>query len=182
MANLPKEMKFVLIQGSLRKGSRTALIINEIAKKLEKKGFSFNIIDLTQLNMEFCDGRPLEQYNEDLQGAYQVLKSAHGYIIGMPVYQYSVSGPLKNFLDIVSGAMKGKPFGVVCTSGGVRSYLASADLMKILSFEASAIPLQPTVHTYKADFEGEKIINEKIHEKIDALLENLIKLAPITSP
>ncbi len=179
--NSQEQLRIVLIQGSLRKESRTALIINEVARKLERRRVGFSIIDLTNLKMEFCDGRPLNEYNNDLQQAYQILKEAHGYIIGMPVYQYSVSGPLKNFLDIVSGAMKRKPFGVACTSGGIRSYLASADLMKILSFEVSAIPLQPTIHAHADDFDGNEIITKKIHKKMDSLIDNLIKIASMNS-
>ncbi len=179
MNNNEREIKIVLIQGSLGKNSRTVLIINEIARSLSEKQILHDTIDLASIKLEFCDGRPLEEYNDDLKQAYQLLKDADGYIIGMPVYQYSVSGPLKNFLDIVSGAMKEKPFGVACISGGIRSYLASADLMKILSFEVSAIPIQPTIHAYEDDFSKDTIVNKKIYEKIEKLIENLVKISRI---
>ena len=49
---------------------------------------------------KWIDGRDLKDYNEDLQKAYKQIEEANGYVIGMPVYCYSVSGVLKNFLDI----------------------------------------------------------------------------------
>ncbi len=168
-------VKIVLIQGSLSKKSKTSIVLEKAAEILEKKGVSYEMLDLRKLNMEFCDGRPLEEYNNDMQKAYHILKSADAYIIGMPVYQYSVSGPLKNFLDIVSGAMKRKIAGIVCVSGGTRSYLASQDLMKILSFEVHVVSVQPTVHASKEDFDGQQIVNPKIIEKIEGMVDSILR-------
>jgi multimeric flavodoxin WrbA len=41
-----------------------------------------------------------------LQDAYKRIEDAEAIIFGMPVYQYSMSGVLKNFVDICGGAMK----------------------------------------------------------------------------
>tara|TARA_Y100001936_G_C16036583_1_gene648958 strand:+ start:249 stop:440 length:192 start_codon:yes stop_codon:yes gene_type:complete len=63
-----------------------------------------------------------------------MVDKADGLIIGMPVFCFSVSGPLKNFTDITSSAMEEKVAGIFCTTGGSMSYLASADLAKILAY------------------------------------------------
>ena len=167
----------VVIQGSLNPNSRTAIVTQKTAEVLTEKGISFETIDLRELEMEFCDGRELEEYNQDMQDAYQKMEAADAYIIGMPVYQYSIAGPLKNFLDITMGAMKGeKPVGIICNSGGVRSYLASAELMKALSFEVSALCVQPTVHTWAGDFEDGAIKDPKIVEKIEKMVNAILKV------
>ncbi|PIN74778.1 hypothetical protein COV18_06175 [Candidatus Woesearchaeota archaeon CG10_big_fil_rev_8_21_14_0_10_37_12] len=171
--------KIVLIQGSMNQKSRTALVVNAFARHLQEKQIDFDIIDLRKTNMEFCDGRPLEEYHQDIQDAYAVLETADAVVIGMPVYQTSVSGPLKNFLDITSGAIEQKFFGIVCNSGGTRSYFAAADLMKILSFEVNAMPLQPVVHSCAEDFENGMISNDAVHKRIAKLTENLLKYASL---
>ncbi len=125
--------KIILIQGSLNPKSKTAVILDEVTNILKEKNIKYETIDLRKLNMQFCDGRDLKNYNEDLQKAYKLMEEANGYVIGMPVYCYSVSGVLKNFLDITCSAMEGKSTGIVCNAGGIMSYLASSDLMKILS-------------------------------------------------
>ena len=162
-----------LIQSSLNQNSKTALILDEVAKILTAKTIKYNLIDLRKLNMEFCDGRELKHYNSDLQNVYQLMESSKAYIIGMPVYCYSVSGVLKNFLDITCAAMEEKYIGIVCNAGGAMSYLASADLMKILSYEVHAMPLQPIVYAYGSDFQNGKISNNKVLQKANDMVEKL---------
>ncbi len=165
----------VLIQGSLSPTSKTAIVLEKIKEQLLDRNVKVTILDLRDLNMEFCDGRPLRDYNDDIKAAHRLLSQADGYVIGMPVYMYSVSGPLKNFLDIVSGAMQDKFAGLVCMSGGVRSYLAAEDLINILSFEVNVTTVQPIVHAYGADFQNDELSNPKVLEKIDAMIERLLK-------
>ena len=168
--------KIILIQGSLNPNSKTALILDEVVNILKERNISHETIDLRKLKLEFCDGRDLKEYNQDLQQAYKLIESANGYVIGMPVYCYSVSGVLKNFLDITCSAMENKVTGIVCNAGGVMSYLASADLMKILSYEVHVLTVQPTVYGYGNDFKDGKIINEKILHKAKAMVERLTEI------
>lgn len=171
--------KIVLIQGSLNKNSKTAIVLNEVNRLLrEERKIQTEIIDLRDIELEWCDGRPSAQYNDDLQRCRKIMNEADGFIIGMPVYSYSVSGPLKNFLDIVIGAMDSKVAGVVCQSGGIRSFLASADLMKILSFEADVISVQPVVHTYVDDFVEGKLANPGTSEVINQMIDGVLRYLP----
>ena len=166
--------EIVVIQGSLNQNSKTSIIIDEVVNTLKEKNINYELLDLRKIELQFCDGRELEKYNKDLQNAYKLLKDASGYIIGMPVYCYSVSGVLKNFLDITCGAMEGKCAGIVCNSGGVMSYLASAELMKILSYEVSVLSVQPTVFAWGNDFKDGKIVNSKVFEKVNEMIEKLM--------
>lgn len=166
--------KIVVIQGSLNKNSKTSLIIDEVVKILKEKDINYELIDLRKLELQFCDGRELKDYNKDLQNAYKLMEEAKGYVIGMPVYCYSVSGVLKNFLDITCGAMEGKFAGIVCNAGGVMSYLASVDLMKILSYEVGCLSVQPTAYGWGGDFKDGKIVNPKILEKAKEMVEKLM--------
>ena len=166
----------ILIQGSLNPNSKTAIILDEVANVLKEKNISYETIDLRKLKLEFCDGRDLKEYNQDLQNAYKLIESASGYVIGMPVYCYSVSGVLKNFLDITCSAMENKVTGIVCNAGGIMSYLASADLMKILSYEVHVLTVQPTVYAHGNDFKDGKIVNEKVLHKANAMVERLMSV------
>lgn len=164
----------VLLQGSLNPQSKTALVVEVVAAKLQESGIPYQIIDLRHLPMEFCDGRDIASYNAETQSAYQTIQAARAVIIGMPVYCYSVAGPLKNFLDITSQAFIGKYIGVLCNAGSPLSYLAAADLMKILSYESFAVPVQPTVLTSTSDFESGVLTSEKAKEKIETLISVLV--------
>ncbi len=172
-------VRLVVIQGSLSSDSRTSIVIQEAVKTLEEKGIEHSVIDLRNLELEFCDGRTIENYNQQIQDAYHMVEQADGYIIGMPVYQYTIAGPLKNFLDLVNNAMKYKAVGLIVNSGGIRSYLAGADMLKIFAYELWTVVVQPTIHTFTKDFQEGKLINEKAIEKMPLMIENLLRYSKV---
>ncbi len=165
----------VLIQGSLNKNSRTAVLVQHAADELKWAGLEAEVLDLRNMQMEFCDGRPLKEYHPDLQHAYRTMDEAQAFIIGMPVYCYSVSGPLKNFIDITSGAMEKKLAGILCNAGGNRSYMASADLSHILAYESHVTTVQPIVFSSYEDFEGQSLVEEKTKSKLQEMVNNLAR-------
>lgn len=165
----------VLIQGSLNKNSRTAVLVQHAVEELKRAGLKAEVLDLRSIQMEFCDGRPLKEYHPDLQHAYRTLDEAQAFIIGMPVYCFSVSGPLKNFIDITSGAMEKKPAGILCNAGGNRSYMASADLSNILAYESHVTTVQPIVYSSSEDFDDHTLKDDKVQSKIREMVDNLAR-------
>ena len=163
----------VLIQGSLNKESRTATLIQHTAEEMKRSGLQVKILDLRNIQMEFCDGRSLKEYHPEVQQAHQVIKEAEAFVFGMPVYCYSVSGPLKNFIDITSGAMEKKIAGIVCAAGGNRSYMASADLSSILAYESHVTTVQPIVYSSSEDYDDQTLTSDKVNSKIRALVNHL---------
>ncbi|MEK7618901.1 MAG: NADPH-dependent FMN reductase [Patescibacteria group bacterium] len=170
-----KPTRIALIQGSLNPHSNTALLIDAVATMLEKRGIGHETLDLRHVDMDFCDGRPLEKYNEATRNAYALLERGDAYIIGMPVYSYSISGALKNLIDITAPAMKKKVAGILCNSGGTRSYLASVDLMKILSFEADVVTVQPVIHTDRDTFKERTLFDDHVPELMTEMIDGIIK-------
>jgi NAD(P)H-dependent FMN reductase len=164
--------KIITIQGSMNPHSRTNIVVQEFQKKLEEKKYPFESIDLREIQMDFCDGRKLEEYDKTVQSAYEKISKADILVFGMPVYCYSISGPLKNFIDITSDAMKNKQAGIICNAGSPFAYLAAAELQKILSFEAHVVTFQPVIKTSKADFTDGKLTGEKVFDKMDDLIAN----------
>lgn len=167
--------KIILIQGSLNPHSNTALLIEESARVLQKKEVEYEVLDLRKVDMDFYDGRPVEQYNDATKAALEMLKSGSAFIFGMPVYSYSVSGALKNLIDISSETLKNKVAGIVCNSSGTRSYLASVDLMKILSQETDVVTVQPIVHTDRESFKNGKIFDDHVIELMSEMIDGLLK-------
>ena len=163
----------VLIQGSLNKESRTAILIRHTEEELKRAGLEAITLDLRNIQMEFCDGRSLKEYHPDMQQAYRAMEKAEAFVIGMPVYCYSVSGPLKNFIDITSGAMEKKVAGILCNAGGNRSYMSSADLSNILAYESHVTTVQPIVYSSSEDFDDHKLTGNKVQSKIREMVEHL---------
>ncbi len=174
--------EIVLIQSSLNPKSKTAIVLNEVKKKLEEKGAKTFLLDLRDYEIPFCDGRKFEEYPSHLQDIKSILDNAHAFVIGFPVYLYTFSGVLKNFLDIFSSAFHQKVCAIVANAGGSNSYLASRDLMNAMSFEEGTLFIQPTVYTYSKHFSEGKITDEYVFKKIDQMIERLIKVSNYKLP
>lgn len=167
--------KIVIVQGSLSKDSKTAIVVAETEKVLQSRNLDFETLDLRSLKMEFCDGRSLADYNADMQKAYRLLESAQAFIFAMPVYCWSVSGVVKNLIDITAGALENKVAGILCNAGGDRSFMASAELVKVLYYESGVMTVHPIVYTTYEDFADGKLIAEKPLAKIPTMVDALMK-------
>jgi FAD reductase [NAD(P)H] len=83
--------KITVIQSSLREGSHTAIVCRAFAEKCDTLGIHVHYVDLKNVKMDFCDGRPLEQYSKQVQDVAGLMGDCDVIIFGMPVYQYSMS-------------------------------------------------------------------------------------------
>ena len=167
--------KVLIIQSSLNPQSKTAVVVGETEKILNSLDeVDCQILDLRYFDMQFCDGRKLTDYNSDTQKAFEMINDADGFIIGMPVYCYSVSGPLKNLIDITSSAMEKKVAGILCNTGSPMSFLASSDLAKILAYESHVFSVQPVVCSSYEDFKDGKLKSRKVKEKLKNMIEVLL--------
>ena len=147
-------MRVLCLSSSLRPGNRTSVVTRAVADAIGRAGHEIDWLELADVALEFCDARPLEQYGESMRSAAARVEKADAYVIGMPVYCYSVPGVLKNFLDVTVGGMEGKPFALVAVAGGERSYLACADLQRILMYEAALVPFPRVVYASEKHFDG----------------------------
>ena len=167
--------KIVIVQGSLNPESKTATLVEETEKVLQSRNIEFETLDLRSLKLQFCDGRSLADYNEDMQKAYRILESADAIIFAMPVYCWSMSGVVKNLIDITAGALENKVAGILCNAGGNRSFMSSADLINVLYYESGMMTVHPVVYTSYEDFEDGQLIAEKPLAKIPTMVDALMK-------
>lgn len=176
--------RIVLIQSSLNPNSKTAVVIEETRKRLIQKGHEAITLDLREYELPFCDGRSLDQYPESVQRIRPILESADAFVIGFPVYMYTFSGVVKNFLDIFARYFERKVCGIVMNAGGSNSYLASRDLINSMNFETATIFVQPTVYTYSSHFDETKtkIVSEYVYKKIDQMIDSLLETMKLTLP
>jgi NAD(P)H-dependent FMN reductase len=121
----------------------------------------------------FCDGRDLNDYGTEIQDLYSKLTNSDFLVFGFPIYCYSLSGVFKNFLDIFSKSMKNKKYGVCCSLGSNRSFLAISDLQKILTFQSEAQMILPTVVADWSYFTDGNL-NQDAKTRISLMIESLL--------
>jgi len=152
------------------------VVCREFEVRASASGLEVSYIDLSHVEMEFCDGRKLEDYNESLQEVHASLASSEAIIFGMPVYQYSMSGVLKNILDVCGSALQDKHIGVILNAGGPNCYMAAQDLFNAMQYEYTTTSIMPTPYTSWTDFKDWKLVNEKAMSKLDELVEKISSL------
>jgi len=165
--------KITIVQSSLRKGSHTEIVCREFETKAKDAWFDVSYINLVDIELEFCEGRALWEYNADLNTAYKTMDESEVIIFGMPVYQYSMSWVLKNFIDIVWWSLKSKKVWVIVNAGWPNCYMASRDLLNALYYECATTNISPTPYSWFMDFKDWKIVNEKVIEKLEELVEKI---------
>lgn len=156
--------------------SKTALLVEEAKKELDKKEFETEILDLRNYSLQFCKGTGIETYNEDMQTIFRKVQEAQAYIFAFPVYNFSFSGVAKNFIDIFSYAMDSKVCALMQNSGGERSFLLGiAELSMILKMHNNIDVINEVVHSSQGDFDGTVLVQEKVKEKLVAMADAMEK-------
>ena len=107
------------ICGSLREGSYTRRIIQIALEGAAAAGAQVEIVDLRDYKLVFFGDQDEDDYPEDVFKLRQTVRDSHGIILGTPEYHGSLSGVLKNALDLMGFAeFEGKMIGLVGVSGG----------------------------------------------------------------
>ncbi len=165
--------KVAVIQSSLRKDSNTSILCKTFINNAKKSEIDIEYIDLRDIKQQFCDWRDLSDYNDDLNSVYKVLEWCDVIVFWMPVYQYTMSGVLKNFIDICGGAVSWKNIWILVNSWWPNCYMASRDLFDALYYEYGTKNIAPTPFTWSMDFKDWEITNTKAIEKVEELVRNI---------
>jgi len=145
------------ICGSLRKASINRALLHALRDALPASA-----------RMAVYDDLDLPIFNSDLDDPPGVVKlkaaiaAADGLVFGVPEYNYSIPGGLKNALDWVSrppqhSPMRGKPVGLVGAATGMSGTIrAQTHLRQMLLFSDSPCLSQP------------EVLIPRAHERFDA--------------
>ena len=170
-------IKIVGINGSLRSGSYSAMALEVAISRVQGLGVETEIIDLRKLSLPFCNGGDDYSDYPDVAKMQQTVKSAAGLILATPEYHGSVSGVMKNALDLMSfEELSGKVAGLISVLGGQSNSNALNDLRIILRWvHAWVIPEQIGLgQAWKVFNEEGEILDEKLSQRFDAFAESLV--------
>ena len=171
-------VKIVGIGGSLRRDSYSQIALNVAASRVEALGAEMEVLDLRLLQLPFCNGEDEYPDYPDVKRLQQTVKQADGLILATPEYHGSVSGVLKNALDLMSfEQLDGKVTGVISVLGGQPNSNALNDLRIIMRWvHGWVIPEQIAIgQAWKAfDPEG-KLLDEKLSQRFDSFAQSLVE-------
>ncbi len=169
-------MKFALVQGSMNPHSNTALLCGEIRNTLRERNIDHRYFDLRE--HDFPMAGDFGEYGQNIANIRTQFGECSHFLFAFPIYNYSVSGPFMNFLNLIGDkhVFDMKPFGIIGVSSGIRSWLSEYDLAKPLVLHEGAIAVGPIVHAWAEDFQDVGIGNPKVLEKANELIDRLSRL------
>jgi FMN reductase len=171
-------IKIVGIGGSLRSESYSQQALTLTAQRLEALGAEVEIFDLRTMNLPFCNGESDYPDYPDVERLREAVKNAHGLILATPEYHGSVSGVLKNALDLMSFEhLSNKVTGLMSVLGGQSNNNALNDLRIIMRWvHAWVIPEQVAIgQAWKAFGADGKLLDEKLSERFDQFAQSLVE-------
>lgn len=171
-------VKIVGIGGSLRPNSYSQIALSLAAARVEALGAEMEILDLRAMQLPFCNGEDKYLDYPDVERLRNTVKLADGLILATPEYHGSVSGVLKNALDLMDfEQLDGKVTGLISVLGGQPNSNALNDLRVIMRWvHAWVIPEQIAVgQAWKAFGSDGKILDEKLSQRFDQFAQSLVE-------
>jgi FMN reductase len=167
-----------MLVGAATPRGRLAAAISAAAEMARAGGTEVDILNLAEVNLDICDGRPLDQYGEATRQAVARIAAAEGVLIGAPVYRASFPGVLKNLLDITPvEALQNKPIGIVAIGGSPHHYLAVDGHLRLVLAWFGALVAPTAVYLTGGDFKEGQLASEGAKKDLAALTETLVRLA-----
>ncbi|WP_373542772.1 NADPH-dependent FMN reductase [Chamaesiphon sp.] len=170
-------VKIVGIAGSLRPDAYSQIALAIAAQRVQALGAQVEILDLRQMQLPFCDGGTEYPHYPDVKKLQDTVADADGLILVSPEYHGSISGVLKNTLDLMSfDQLSGKVAGFITILGGQSNSNALNDLRIILRWvHAWSIPEQIAIGQAWQAFTPEgKLTDEKLSKRFDQFAHSLV--------
>lgn len=178
-------MKLLGISGTLV-GAKTALVVAQLLKKAKEldSDLETELLDLSKYQIDFCDGSPLSDYSEDTQKVIDKIMSADAFIIGTPIFQASLTGALKNLLDLVPPtALRGKVIGFAATGGTYQHFLVIENQLKPIAGYFRAYTAPDYVYAHRDHFnEKNEITDPDVLVRIQQLALQVVNMSKALSP
>jgi FMN reductase len=141
------------------------------------RGAEVNLIDLGKLRLDFADGRPPDQHDDDSARVIETVAAADAVLLATPVYRGTFTGALKNLLDLLPVEMlQSKPVGLV-SMGATQHHHLGVDwhLRDVLAW-FGALVAPTSVYFTSADVSNGQPSAE-VAASLDALVATLLGLA-----
>lgn len=169
------------ISGSLRSGSYTRRAVESALQGAAESGAETLLIDLNDYNLAFRVGKDETGDTSGVSRLREQIKQADGIILGTPEYHGSLSGVLKNALDLMGfDEFEGKMIGLVGVSGGRMGAFDALNTLRNIgrALHAWVIPDQASVpEAWKVFTEDGKIADPELEKRLKEVGRQVARFA-----
>jgi NAD(P)H-dependent FMN reductase len=159
------QVRVVGLSGSLRSLSVTRMAVQYALKGAEEEGAKVQVLDLDSFKLPYWGHEREEGNVQTVERFRNELRASDGIIIGSPEMHGSISGVLKNALDLTSTEeFEGKMIGLVGVAGGRMGAVEALSHMRTVgrALHAWVVPAQVSIGDSAEVFnlKGEPVIPE----------------------
>ncbi|HEY2663527.1 MAG TPA: NADPH-dependent FMN reductase [Candidatus Binataceae bacterium] len=173
--------RLLAVLGSVTPPGRMSKAITSTldAAKLRIPSLGTELLNLADYRVSFADGRPLGEYGDDSGNLVRRVEQADAVLICSPVYRGSMTGSLKNLLDLLPiEALRAKPCGIVAMGASNHHYLGVDWHLRDVLAWFGALVAPTSVYLSSADFpQGEP--SAEAQRELQSLIEALRRLHQI---
>ncbi len=172
--------KVVALLGSVTPPGRLSSAVSGALSRLQDAGHETSLLDLGSLSVGYADGRPADQLMDDTGNLVADISAADAVVLASPIYRASMTGAMKNALDLLPvEALRGKPVAIVTMGATLHHYLGAESHLRDVLAWFGALTLPTAVYLSSADF-VDGVLTESAAAQLDELLATATRLAAAT--
>jgi NAD(P)H-dependent FMN reductase len=176
-----KPLHVAALCGSLRgPRSTTMRALRIAADEVVAAGATVDVIDLGMLGLPFCGSPDDNEGHAGMNELKERVSAADAILLGSPEYHNSMSGVLKNALDLLSSEeLRGKLFGLLGVGGGDAGAINTLGHLRyvVRGVGGWSCPAQVSIANAWKAFEGDRIRDPKLEERIRAFAKEMVRFA-----
>jgi FMN reductase len=170
--------KVVAVAGNLGAPSRTRVLVDQIVTSIQGLAdVDASTLELAQVGPQLGQALFRKQLSPEVEALIARVESADLLVVASPVYRASYPGLFKHLFDLVSqDALVGVPVVLAATGGSERHSLVLEHALRPLFsfFRAHTVPT--SIYATEADFDGYRLRNEVLLQRIEQVAEQAISL------
>lgn len=180
-----RPIRILGIGGTTSEKSWSLLPLQAALDRARERGCEISLATVYELDLPmFRTDWRLEDYPPSLAWLLEEIRKADGLIICSPTYHGTISGAIKNVLDALiflgwdqPPYLGGKPVGIMAYGGMTSMGVLQALTQCVRGLKGITIPTHIAVPERSIDKETATIIDERIHTRMDAMVDELISFS-----
>lgn len=169
-------LRLAVVLGSVTPPGRLRRALADAAERSRARA-DVELLDLAVLRVGLAGAPPPHEVDDDTPAVLEALADADAVVLATPVYRGSLTGALKNVLDLTPvEVLAGKPVALVAMGATPHHYLgADRHLRDVLAFFGAHV-LPVGAYLTSADFDTDRPTDAAAAE-LDAAFASAIELA-----
>jgi len=181
MSDSDESIRITGVCGAMRQGSTTSKALAIALAGAAEYDADTSLLELHDFDLVFAGSVPPDEYPSDVLKLRQALRDSQGIILATPEYHGSLTGALKNMLDLMSiEDFETKIVGLVGVAGGHIGAINSLNTMKTICrhLHCWVLPQEVSIANSADMFDDDGTVRDPaIEERLRNVGQQLVKFA-----